>query len=103
MHFFVFKNNKGLIGWRIDKEAIPALGEDLTQAARGFYAVFAEAEIQILREERIKLQTEQTPLGKERAVLLDAREKVLRLCLRKNNGLAAKRTYLRSADIKGIR
>ena len=76
LHFLILKDNEGLIGWRIDKEAIAACGKDLTQTARGFYSVFAEAKIKIIRKERIKLQTEQTPLGEKRAVLLDTREEM---------------------------
>ena len=76
LHHGIFDDAEDLIGWGIKAERITRLGEKLPDPICGLNGGHPDGFIQMIRKERIKLEPEQPPLGEQRAMLLDDREKV---------------------------
>ena len=75
----------------------------LPDAVCGIDRRYADPLIQMICKQLVELDAEQTPLGKQRSVLLDGREEVRDgSCLRYDYSLAEQRPALGSAYIEHI-
>ena len=74
-----------------------------TKRLRGFDRLATNLKIQAVGKERLKLHACQAALGKQRAVLLNARNRMRRsVHAAKHHGLAAERAALGAADVEHV-
>ena len=98
----VCQNGEHLIGGRFHIEAVTLGSKALLQTVCGLDGVPADAGVQIIGEQHVELQAQQTALGKQRALLLDHGHKVGRCAVREHHGLAAQSAHLGAADVEHI-
>ena len=99
----IVQDHELLVGRRLEEELVAFLMQHAAQSMCGIDRIAADLEIQAVGHERLELHADETPLGKKRPVLLDARNGMRRSIARwKHHCLAAERTDLGAADIEDI-
>ena len=69
----VIQNHEHLIGGRIHKKAIALGGQTLLEGVGGVDGVFADLRVQIIGEQHVELDAQQTALGQQGALLAKGR------------------------------
>ena len=102
-HGFVGQDNKLLVGGRVDEELAALLLENLLHAHGHIDGVARQLEIQIVRKQRIKLQTYQCSLGYDGTMLLlDGEEVLVGLTVGEDDSLATEGANLRATNVEDV-
>ena len=102
-HILVGQNYELLVRGRLQEELVAALVQHTTQRPSGLNRLATNLKIQAIGKERLKLDARQAALGQQRAVLLNARNRMRRgVHATEHHSLAAKRTTLGAADVEHV-
>ena len=102
-HVLVGQNHELLVGRRLQEELVAALVQHATKRLRGLDCLATNLKIQAIGKECLKLHARQAALGKQRSVLLNARNGMCRsVHAAKHHGFAAKRAALGAANVEHV-
>lgn len=103
VELFVGHDDEDLVGRGLEEQVVAVCVQGFSDGIGRRDGSFANLLVQVVREQRIKLQAEQLALGEQGAVLLHDREEMrCTVLLREDDGLAEERAAFRTADVEGI-
>lgn len=103
VELFVGYDDEDLVGRGLEEQAVAVCVQGFSDGIGRCDGSFANLFVQVVREQRIKLQAEQPALGEQGAVLLHDREEMrCTVLLREDDGLAEECAAFRAADVEGI-
>ena len=92
-----------MVGGGIYQELITFADEELLHAHRRLDGLLGELEVEVIREQCLKLQANESALGDHSTVLfLNGEEMLVRILMGEDHGLTAKCTDLRATDIEDV-
>ena len=100
----LIQSNKGQIRRRVHRDNISSANQSLTDSLSGGDAGSTQSQVEIVLKQGLELDAQETPLRKQRTVLLHLCDELAnRPTVRDDDSLAEKGSALGTADVEHIR